>query len=202
MSAIAVLALALATAAPMPKVESVYYYPTKEGTKWTYLHSNGTETTSEVIKAEKSAGGIIVTCATIEADGTVSPKEKCEISNNGVLQLAAGEHDGTKYVLKPRNPILWRFKVPAKEGEQWEGEVQGMMVTFTAGKVETIKVPAGQFDAIPVDMVYKHKDSKQLIDITAKYWFAAGFGLVKFTSTHGNRQPTVTVLQSYSLPTK
>jgi hypothetical protein len=49
-------------------------------------------------------------------------------------------------------------------------------VTFTVGKAEKIKVPAGEFTAFPVGRVYNPPRGADVV-----YWYADGVGLVKQT---------------------
>jgi hypothetical protein len=67
--------------------------------------------------------------------------------------------------------------------------------TFTALGVETIKVPAGTFDAVKVKV-----ENISQKNTTTFLWFAKGVGLVKRYDGYGNNTWYSEELKSYSFP--
>jgi hypothetical protein len=96
-------------------------------------------------------------------------------------------------------PLL---KLPAKFGDTWNAEIRSaaydMVVsksTYKVGKEELIEVPAGKFNAIPVE-TYSDKatDPEKPLSTT---WFAPGVGIVKSIWLGGTAKPS-TVLKSFT----
>jgi hypothetical protein len=166
------LALALpaekAPSAPVPKApakKDSLYFPTKVGAKWVYTEGDRDKT--EVVTAVEHKPKEQVWVVSVEAD-SLKPKEKTtwewEVSERGLRSLKFGfdpERD--------ENSKWWLLKLPAKAGEKWE--ISGD-VWFEALEPKRIKVSAGEFDAVGVDL-----NVGKIIKVTR--WYAPGIGLVR-----------------------
>ena len=92
-------------------------------------------------------------------------------------------------------PLL---KLPAKAGASWTVERQlpaahsAVTFTYTVGKVEEVKVPAGRFKAIRVE-----EKAAPALRMKATRWYAPGVGLVKAVMFFGKSEQTQ-VLESYT----
>ena len=86
-------------------------------------------------------------------------------------------------------PLL---KLPAKPGDKWEWEQvapggTGVVTTvFTVGKPEQVEVPAGKFEAIPVE----HGTDLRGRTVKATTWHAPGVGVVKMVTYSGASERT------------
>ncbi|WP_149115340.1 TapB family protein [Limnoglobus roseus] len=78
------------------------------------------------------------------------------------------------------------------EGPNRAFAIPNLSITYRARKEETIEVPAGTFQAIPVD-------SSRAVGppFTGTTWYAPGIGVVKAVTNFGGRERT-TVLKSFS----
>ncbi len=120
------------------------------------------------VKREKG-GSTLVTTESVGADGTRTPYMVQRVSATGMFLVA---ELGTDYVAP------WcLLKLPHKDGQTWETDsryswqkapVPGKM---TAGPVEKVKVPAGEFTAARVEWERNER--------TYTYWYANGVGLVR-----------------------
>jgi hypothetical protein len=166
-----------AGAAPGPAEpkELEIYHPTQVGAEWVYQGGKrGLPTTGEatlVIKdVKREDGKAICTIVDKASDKLVSI---IEVSERGLLQLA----NETGKLKSPRCLL----KLPYKLNETWEEEtanakgVVRFKVSYAIGKVEKVKVPAGTYEAIRVDIV--HTFEKTLFKTTQ--WYAPKVGLVK-----------------------
>ena len=167
-----VVVVALAPAAPVPKHlmknrGPAYYYPTTVGAKWVY-DDNGRDHVLVISKVEDRKAAKVVT---VEHDDgkrrTVD--EVMEVSEGGLARLACGG--------EPFGVPLVMLKGPFRAGTTWENKTAGIEGTDTIGAVETIKVPAGTFEAVRVDAEYTL--ANQPMSYTA--WYAPNVGLLKMT---------------------
>jgi hypothetical protein len=167
------------------------YFPTREGTKRVYeLRARGDtfEYTEAVTKVEKQGAGFRVTTGREVAPGSVL-KAVTDVSARGVyvVEFAGKVHADPV-------PLL---KLPAKAGDTWTVEQQipaahgAATFTYTVGKVEEVKVPAGTFKAIRVE------ERTDALQMSATRWYAPGVGLVKMISSTGKIE-TTQVLKSYT----
>jgi len=162
-------------AAPAPKKaeESTLHYPTKVGDKWTYLLTDKTgkekewEIVEMVTAVEDKKGVKVVTVGRFEEDGKVYPNRTREVSDRGVWQT---EQLGFGALDSP-----WvHLKLPHKPGQMWDFQKTSM----TAHGPERVKVPAGEYDAIRVEI--RNKDEPKSDPIQTA-WFAPRVGIVKLT---------------------
>jgi hypothetical protein len=151
-------------AAPVPKhlmpKDQPFSLPTMVGTTWVY-DSGGQEQKLVISKVEDGKDGTkLVTTELVKADGTRAHYMTQSVGPKGIFLVA---ERGTTYA-KP-----WcLFKLPHKEGDEWETAVR---VPMTAGPAEKVKVPAGEIEAARVEW----GTGKNRI---ATYWYAPGIGLV------------------------
>lgn len=177
-----------APVAPPPR-EVVYYFPTAVGTKWTYQGS-GAPFTWVVTRVEKKGRAHVVSVGEIGKDDRVAAHDKYEVSEKGlfhlekpVYQLLNGPDGRPKAVVtewRTLTPPVCKLKLPLVSGEKWEGRPNpGDPATYTAGRPAKVKVPAGQFEAIPVEVTYPTGG-----DTThrGQSWYAPGVGPVKWST--------------------
>jgi hypothetical protein len=133
----------VAPAAPVPKHlmkgGPVYYFPTTPGAKWVY-ETGGTFVVSEV---EDTKGGKVVTVMS-EAGGKLTPSERMEVTETGLVRLSGG---GSKFDVP-----LPMLQGPFRVGTTWEIKTSGAQGTGTIAALETIKVPAGTFESVRVEL--------------------------------------------------
>ena len=165
-------------AAPVPKdvpKEQPLYFPTKVGTKWVYAH--GDEDQTEVITAAEYKTKERLWVVQV----TTSNKEKrvteWEVSDQGLFWVMDRG--------KERATQCW-LKLPHKAGEKWDlvPEYRFRCVTLESQK---IKVPAGEFDAIGVEIYLGDT-------LFVTRWYAPGVGLVKLADEKSTRS----VLKSFT----
>jgi hypothetical protein len=160
-----------APGAPVPKHlagdRPVYYFPTTVGAKWVYDDTNG-DYVVVVTRVEERKGTRVVTVERETGDGRV-PEEVMEVSATGFVR--------THYPGGVLDPPLEILKVPFKVGDSWPFRLDGCEGTKTISAVETIKVPAGTFEAVRVDTEYTRANQRRLV----RSWYAPGIGLLRMT---------------------
>lgn len=154
----AILITTFAPAAPVPKVEPVYYFPSTVGDEWVIQVDGKIETTSRVTAVDDRGKERIVTTAIVNSDGTTSPCDVICMSSSGVTILEACGF--------PINPPLRALKLPANLGVSWERVfpelrrddppivLSGYSNSVTMGGTEEVVVPAGRFKAIRLNIVW------------------------------------------------
>jgi hypothetical protein len=132
-----------------------------------------------------------VSVGQITADGTVKRCEVVAVSGHGLLHL---ESTVVRTSIDPLNPGRperpedgWQVRkvplplltLPAKPGDTWSVlESDDVRTTYTVGAAERVKVPAGEFVAVPVTRVTKAGTAWSR---RWQYWYAPGAGAVKWT---------------------
>lgn len=171
--------------APAPRAkpgEPTRYFPTAAGARWVYDHGDG-ERTEVVTAAEHDAKERVwaVTVGRVGKAGKVSRQEVWEVSERGLFLAAspAGRKEPACFL-----------KLPHKPGEEWEF-APGSEIRCVAVKPRRVKVPAGQFDAVGVEMYLG-------TDLFVTRWYAPGVGLVKVEDTKSVR----CVLKTYTPGTR
>lgn len=178
--------LRLAPAAPVPKGadKAVLYFPTRVGAKWVYheeaVDVERSEAVYTVTAVEKRDGSYVVTVGRVGSDGTAVPKETWAVSDRGLLLL---ERDGRK-----QDPPTCHLKLPHRPDEAWDWMPGKTGWRCVPRKPERVRVPAGEYDALPVDL----QTSRRPPLIT--HWYALGVGLVKTT----NDARTLKTLKSFT----
>lgn len=179
----------LLPAAPVPRAadKPVYYFPTQVGTKWVYDKKGGDEKGhGEIVtKSEEKDGRFLVTVKTMSVDFTEeNSSAQYAVSKDGVFTvwIQFGAFLPEKY-----DPPYCLLTLPHKDGNTWENKIdKALGQKHVAKKIETVKVPAGAFEAIRIE------SSKDMVT-----WYAPDVGAVK--QDHGS----VTVeIKSIEIPKK
>lgn len=165
---LALLSLAVAVAAPVPKAlkkAEPEWMPLRAGNKWEYVSADDNSTTTDT--REITAAG--------EKDGVVTATQRTV----NLTQEFRRDADGVAVVktsnrgeAKPRYIVKHKMK----EGDTWENDMGGYTEVRTVGKAETIKLPAGEFEAVPVKFQYVQNGTPFQ---TGAVWYADGVGLVR-----------------------
>lgn len=147
------------------------YYPGTKGNKWVYrVEANGMkiDVTTEVTKSELNDGKRSFTVETKIGDESTS--EELHSDDKGLYRASFNGIATDKPVTimqYPPKPGKWTQKVKILG--------QDLTATTTAKDVAEVKVPAGTFKAIPVEVVAEIAGQK----ITGTTWYANGVGIVK-----------------------
>jgi hypothetical protein len=179
--------------------EQELYFPTRAGATWTY-NTPDREFVRTVMKVESVDGARIVSVSQVRDDGTAVPHEVVSVSERGLVQLVQpivrlNAEGGSTDDVVPRNPPLDLLKLPLKPGDSWKYSTDDRKLSFKVGRPERVKTPAGEFQAIPVELGVKLAGGGPTIQ--GKYWYARGVGVVKWTSRLGGTEQVV-VLKSFN----
>jgi hypothetical protein len=186
------LSLAPSGAAPVPKDHKSPFFPTKIGTQWVYKsdRSDGwRECESEIRGAIEKDGSTTLTIVDKPEEGETQPW-KVTVSEKGISLVSQ-----SSFRYEP--PIEW-LRLPAKVGNRWKVDtwsVAGLSNVpkwgqMRVGAIETVKTPAGEFEAARVEGAGGGFGAWE-----EKYWFARGVGLVKWVSNARDEY----VLKSFKL---
>lgn len=166
----------VAVAAPVPKARPLYF-PVTVGTRWVYEETpkaGKTKQRVEVITSVEGKDGAKVVSVRSVLDGAGATRHKVAISNKGLFML---ENDGDR-----ADPPLCVLKLPAPAGTKWTVNSALSSVTIegtaTVAEPERIKVPAGTYTAVRVEMAYTVLNEKYHSTV----WLAPGIGIVKMVS--------------------
>jgi hypothetical protein len=155
-------------AAPVPRDagKPPLFFPTRVGTKLDYDEIGGDGYVQTITESTEKNGRYVITVRTLGLGWKDDPTHdaRYEVSTDGVFRLAVGE---TSAFAGSDPPDCW-LKLPHREGDKWGLNAKDRLPPHVAGKVETVKVPAGTFEAIRVDRGKNYT-----------YWFARGVGIVK-----------------------
>ena len=121
-----------------------------------------------ISKVEDRKGSKVVTVERETANGRTLD-EVMEVSETGLARLSCGG--------EPFNAPLVMLKGPFCAGTTWKTKADEIEGTDTITAVETIKVPAGTFEAVRVDAVYTLGNQP----MSYRAWYAPGVGLLKMT---------------------
>lgn len=191
-------------AAPDRQAESKHYYATQIGAKWTYAFPEK-DIAFAVTKVAERDGAKIVSVGQIGDGGTVKRNDVIEVSDKGLLQIEQVVHqlqwDGNKSIplndgWKEYDPPLRLLKLPAKPGDTWSCQLSPeAKKTFAVRAPERVKVPAGEYTAIPVEVALV-ANGKTVMEW--KYWYAAGVGAVKWTYPEDGGKTGEIVLKAFT----
>jgi hypothetical protein len=164
------------------------YAPLQEGNRWTFLMSNGAQSTTTVTGfADVGA----MRCAILETtmSGQTS-REYVAVDAEGV-KTYMGQAQGQEFRYDP--PLL-RIKLPYKEGDTWTATAtQGRRTVTTSfqsiGK-ERIQTPAGTFDCI---QVYSAVNGVPGVSIS---YYADGIGPVRQIMRAGGQEMIATLIST------
>jgi hypothetical protein len=170
-------------AAPVPKglkAKPAEWMPVVVGTKWVYCAADDPTAIldeREITDAE-------------EKDGEVTATQK----TSNLTQTFRRSADGTSVTLinnqaeaKPR----FITKAGMKEGDTWDNDMGGYTETRVVGAAETLKLPAGEFEAVPVKFTYVQNGRTFQ---SGTVWYAPNVGLVRI-DTDGQ---TTQVLKAFT----
>ena len=94
------------------------------------------------------------------------------MSKEGLFRTATAVESKTDRI--DHNPPFCLLRLPYKEAEKWgDAKTSGESLT---GKIETVKVPAGTFEAIRVD---RRHDPVKTFGGQSSFWYVPGVGAVK-----------------------
>jgi hypothetical protein len=152
------------------------YYPTKAGTKWHYVGelNNGRKFLflCQVAKVEEVDGKPRARVETV-VNGQLRSAEQIGTDASGVFRYRSEDAP-----ISPPAPLL---KYPVKEGETWTAEFKvgdrPSTLNGKTGKWEKVVVPAGTYQAIPVEIDMKTGD----FNVHMISWFVPGVGIIKQT---------------------
>lgn len=166
---IAACAVSSVGAAPVPKHlmkrQEPLYAPTTVGAKRVY-ETGGAERVLIVAKIEHRNGTTVVIVER-EDNGKRSEDDVVEVSGAGLIRTRWA---GTDY-----DPPLVLVKGPVRVGESWAVKTIGVEGTKKVAAVETIKVPAGTFEAVRVESDYGPATAPS----KSTAWYAPNVGLIK-----------------------
>lgn len=164
---VAVSFAVLAPAAPVPKHlmknRPVYYFPVTPGATWVYEGN-----TYVVEKVENEKGAKIVSVVSV-SDGRKTPGEVMQVSETGLMRLSTG---GPLFDVP-----LPMLQGPFRVGTTWEIKTSGAQGQAKIISLEPIKVPAGTFEAVCVELEQSPGGRPR----TIRAWYAPGVGLLKMT---------------------
>ena len=176
----------VAAAADDPKKPD--YFPLANGHKWEYAAQAGenkVDITITVTAVKTENGKIKATRVVTEPNRDTT--EEITVDATGVSgHLFPGipvEHRATllKYPVKPRD--TWTDKFQLKEKD--------VLALSTVKETEEVKVPAGTFQAVPVETGVIIGEGEESFGITT--WYADGTGVVKQKVVLGNNACVVTL---------
>lgn len=164
----ALLFTSAAFAAPVPKAPPAPYHPTIVGTKWVMASGKG-RVEYAVTAAEEKNGETVVSFEADSGDGFGKGTDTRVVSKDGVFSVGKADE---------RTTFL---KLPLAKGSKWvadkqQGPGRDQEWACEAVGTETVKVPAGEFQAVRVDTKVTLNGAVQH---TMTFWYAAGYGVVK-----------------------
>lgn len=170
--------------APAQKGSSRDYWPLKQGNSWTLETKAGDVTivmTATVTKVVKEPQGTRITVDYI-SNGQSIQVETYRLTKNALLRMQSGTAgSGT---ISPPMPLI---RYPLKAGASWTwkgtlvmpGQSGAGVAKLTVSGPETIKTPAGKFQAMRVHSNLTIEMQGQKLNIPNDYWFAPGIGIVQ-----------------------
>jgi hypothetical protein len=171
--------LTVAHAVPVPEgatLKGPVYFPTKVGAKWVY-DEDGTEKIFAVVKVEEGRLWKTVYTERCLPDGNVR-YQTMRVSPYGLVQLREWENEWS--------PPIQLLKLPPGPDTKWFPISED---PWTVHGPERVKVPAGTYDAVRVDVLGRSNGPREMCSC----WYAPGVGLVKATIG----EQTVKVLKSF-----
>jgi hypothetical protein len=166
------------------------YFPTTVGTKWVYQLTErrfgrvrGWEEVERVTEVTDNGNEKIVTVRQFEGRSP-HPLTEWAVSEKGLRRrsVLAPEYRRENY---PELPERWYLLVPARiaPGESWTSETDGgrSKTVLTVADWETVRVPAGAYKALRVDIEVVEFDraGKRAGAFAGAFWYAPGVGQVK-----------------------
>lgn len=146
------------------------FYPLKEGNAWHYRADINGKTGNYVGRIAKMEMGMAVLEGAM--DGKVIATEHLSQAKEGILRH--------KYNGMGVDPPLLLLPYPVKAKDKWSGKLKigPIEAQYAAeSREEKVKVPAGEFKAIRVDISMVEMGNK----VSTSYWFVQDIGFVKQT---------------------
>lgn len=193
----AILTFALLFAVPSLAEEVLHapdYYPLTVGSRWT-MELVGPEGKAELISTIEGVDKINdkeLIRLTGSINGTVIATEHLETTDKGISR---NQFDGghiTPPIVLLSEPIELGKTFLQKEVEM--GSETMSVEVKVAEKLEKVKCPAGEFEAVHVTVMAKPAQG----EVVSDYWFAKGVGIVKQELKLGDVSVT-TKLKSYEI---
>lgn len=155
-------------AAPRLKDKEVTFFPTTVGSRWVYQCGDHEEV-QVVTKVDVLVDGFQVHVADAGAGGRETPAMVVLVNSKGLFLL---EEMGQRY-----DPPWCVLKLPAVPGDQWEAttrrpDLGPISHANTTGKPERLKLPAGEFEVIPVAVTELGRGKRAAYE----YSYAPGIG--------------------------
>jgi hypothetical protein len=145
---------------------------------------DGQEEAYRVTAVEDRHGSRIISIGYEASTGQVPPYSVLRVSGSGLDWLADGKavFDRPITLVKSPNKLgdRWEFKSTA-----WRDTLAG---TVTVGATERVKVPAGKYTAVRVEVALRLNGGPE---IRQTRWYAPAVGLVKQVETNGQRTSTI-----------
>lgn len=165
---LAVVFSAAVVAAPVPKAlkkNAPEWMPLDAGAKWEYVSAedNSTTTDTREITTVSEKDGVH-----FASQRTINLTQEFRKDADGVAVVKTTNRGETK----PRYVVRHNMK----EGDTWENDLGGYTEVRTVGKVEKVKLPAGEFEAVPVQFKYVQNGASFQ---SGTVWYADGVGLVR-----------------------
>ncbi|HYH66067.1 MAG TPA: hypothetical protein VD866_15340, partial [Urbifossiella sp.] len=189
LAALAAAAFPAATAqVPEDRDGPAYYHATRVGDRLVYTAPGGHELVRVVTAVAKKGEARVVSVGRLRSDGKVTPFSEFEVSTGGLVHLkqyavrptpdGKGGQD-LREVLEDRTPPPLVLKLPSAPGLKWATPRGGpdLPTRYEARGEETVKVPAGEFRAIPVD---EFRGPPGRGERPSRFWYARGVGAVKW----------------------
>ena len=208
------------------------YFPVKNNATWNY---SSTGSPSGPYKFTNTVANVRADGFTLNYQfGTIAYTQEWACTSQGLIAQQLGPNNATSILAFEKFTNLQASNVSGViippniiENAEWSHafDVQGtqnspkgtanmigrVATTYTAGKKESVTVPAGTFDAITVEVntvidftvVTQSNTVKLSINSTYTFWYAPGVGLVKSSGYGrlGGQDYTETILlDSYTLP--
>jgi hypothetical protein len=167
-AAACLLLAGLALAAPVPKAlkkGGPEWMPLAAGAKWEYVSAdNAGETTDtrEITGVSEKDGAVFASQRTIN----LTQEFRKDAVGVAVVKTAARGDTSPRYIVRHG----------MKEGDTWDNDMGGYTETRTVGKAEKLKLPAGEFEAVPVKFQYVQQGNTFQ---SGTVWYADGIGLVR-----------------------
>jgi hypothetical protein len=162
------LACGLAVAAPVPralKKKAPEWMPLHAGSRWEYVSADNTSEATDTREITAAGDKDGVPHAT---QRTINLTQEFRRDETGVAVVRTSNRGEAK----PRYVVRHNMK----EGDSWENDMGGYTEVRTVGRAERVKLPAGEFEAVPVKFQYVQNGTPFQ---SGTVWYADGVGLVR-----------------------
>ncbi len=180
------------------------YYPLNAGRRWTFAleqKQNGVDNTrfksmtmyTEALNPVNGAERAIL--HRLYPDSSIKPnpslaqrfKDRVELSRYqaesktsdaaSLMMLQIPDDHPLATLSRSTSNYITALQIPLQAGQQWPGRVfQGGTETITVKGIESVRVPAGQFEALVIEHHLRYDNGKEDF---LRYWYAPGIGMVK-----------------------